>query len=133
VNTIRQKFTGQERDSQTNLDYFLARYFAAAQGRFTSPDPGNAGSSLTDPQSWNGYGYVSNNPLTYADPNGLGIFGDIGSIVGSFFPGLGTLIGWGIGSIADLATGQSISPPGLIGIGSDIFGSIAGGVNNGQP
>jgi hypothetical protein len=48
------------------------------------------------------------------------------------FP-LGTLIGWAIGSIADLATGQSVSPPGVIGLGTDIFGSIAGSVNNGQP
>jgi hypothetical protein len=63
----------------------------------------------------------------------LGIFGDIGSFLGSFFGPLGTLIGWGLGSIGDLATGQSISPPGFIGIGSDIFGSIAGSVNNGQP
>jgi hypothetical protein len=110
-----------------------ARYFSAQQGRFASVDPANAGASLGDPQSWNAYAYVSNNPLTYTDPDGLGIFGDIGSIVGSLFPGLGTLIGWGVGSIADLATGQSISPPGLVGIGSDVFGGIMGSVNNGQP
>jgi RHS repeat-associated protein len=132
VDTVRQKFTGQERDNESYLDFFQARYFSGIQGRFTSPDPGNAGADPSDPQSWNGYAYVSNNPLSYTDPSGLGIFGDIGSIIGSFFPGLGTLIGWGIGSIADLATGQSISPPG-IGIGTDIFGSIAGSVNNGQP
>ena len=121
TDTVRQKFTGQERDVETTLDYFNARYFSPAQGRFTSPDPGNAGADPTDPQSWNGYAYVSNNPMNLTDPSGMGIFGDIGSIIGSFFPGLGTLIGWGIGSIADLATGQSISPPGLIGVGSDIL------------
>src|SRR5689334_7775410 len=31
--------TGKERDQETGLDYFGARYFSGAQGRFTSPDP----------------------------------------------------------------------------------------------
>ena len=124
------KFTGQERDSETQLDYFHARYYSAAQGRFQSPDPGNAGADPSDPQTWNGYAYASNNPLIYTDPSGLGVFGDIGSFIGSFFPGFGTLIGWGIGSIADLATGQSISPPG-IGIGGDILGGVIGSANSG--
>jgi RHS repeat-associated protein len=35
------KFTGKERDAESGLDYFGARYFSAAQGRFTSPDPDN--------------------------------------------------------------------------------------------
>ena len=70
VDTFRQKFTGQERDSESYLDYFQARYFSGIQGRFTSPDPGNAGAGLGDPQSWNGYAYVSGNPLTFTDPSG---------------------------------------------------------------
>ncbi len=53
------------------LDYFGARYFSAAQGRFTSPDPANAGVSLTDPESWNAYAYVRNSPLRFVDPHGL--------------------------------------------------------------
>jgi RHS repeat-associated protein len=116
----------------TGLDYFNARYYSSAQGRFISVDPENAGASLWDPQSWNGYAYVSNNPLAFTDPTGEGIFGDIGFAIGSFIPGVGRLLGWGIGSIADLATGQSISLPGF-GIGSAVFGSIAGSMNNGQP
>jgi len=78
---------------------------------FAGVDPGNAGADPSNPQTWNGYAYVSNNPLTYTDQKGEGIFGVLGSIIGSFFPGLGNLIGCGIGSIADLATEQSISPP----------------------
>src|SRR5262249_32446450 len=34
----RQKFTSKERDNESNLDYFQARYFSSVQGRFTSPD-----------------------------------------------------------------------------------------------
>jgi RHS repeat-associated protein len=65
------KFTGKERDAETGLDYFGARYFSGAQGRFTSPDPENLGSILGDPQSWNGYAYGRNNPLKFTDPFGL--------------------------------------------------------------
>jgi hypothetical protein len=36
-----------------------------------SPDPDNAGASIDNPQSWNAYSYVLNNPLKYTDPNGL--------------------------------------------------------------
>jgi len=67
----KAKFTGQERDSETGLDYFQARYFGGALGRFTSPDPTNAGADLANPQSWNGYAYVMNNPLNSIDPFGL--------------------------------------------------------------
>ncbi len=38
VDGARQKFTLKERDNETELDYFLARYYSSMQGRFTSPD-----------------------------------------------------------------------------------------------
>jgi RHS repeat-associated protein len=79
---VNQKFTGQERDAETGLDYFHARYFSAALGRFNSPDPGNAGASLFNPQSWNAYTYVFNNPLTNTDPTGLCTFDGDGNAVG---------------------------------------------------
>ena len=65
---VNQKFTGQERDAETNLDFFQARYLASGLGRFMSPDPGNAGADFTNPQSWNGY--VLGNPLGWVDPSG---------------------------------------------------------------
>ena len=65
------KFTGKERDSETGLDYFGARYFASAQGRFTSADPlFFQEEMLADPQRFNLYGYVRNNPLSFIDPTG---------------------------------------------------------------
>jgi RHS repeat-associated protein len=65
------KFTGKERDNETGLDYFGARYFSGAQGRFTSPDPTLMSSQrISDPQQWNLYSYTRNNPLKYIDPDG---------------------------------------------------------------
>ena len=52
------KYTGQKRDVETSIDFFNARYFSGAQGRFQSVDPGNAGASPGDPQTWNMYAYV---------------------------------------------------------------------------
>jgi RHS repeat-associated protein len=39
-------------------------------GRFASPDPHNASTKLEDPQCWNAYSYVRNNPLALTDPDG---------------------------------------------------------------
>jgi RHS repeat-associated protein len=65
------EFTGKERDAESGLDYFGARYYSGAQGRFTSSDP-LSGTVLhvLNPQRWNMYAYAVNNPLTYVDPDG---------------------------------------------------------------
>jgi len=68
---VRQHFTQKERDAETGLDYFGARYFASTQGRFTSPDPLMASAYVKNPQSWNRYSYALNNPLKYLDPDGM--------------------------------------------------------------
>lgn len=69
------KFTGKERDAESALDYFVARYTSSAAGRFMSPDPGNATGlgNLEDPQGWNGYSYARDNPLLYTDPDGTDV------------------------------------------------------------
>jgi RHS repeat-associated protein len=65
------KFTGQERDSESNLDYFKARHYSFTAGRFMSPDPYNGSMDPSNPQSFNRYSYVENMPLGYTDPTGL--------------------------------------------------------------
>jgi RHS repeat-associated protein len=68
---VRQKFTLKERDIETGLDYFLARYYSSAQGRFSGVDPKMLGTShIVNPQRWNRYAYVVNNPLALYDPDG---------------------------------------------------------------
>jgi len=63
------KFTGKERDSESALDYFGARYYASSMGRFMTPDDGSD-QDTGDPQGWNLYAYVRNNPLSNTDPTG---------------------------------------------------------------
>src|SRR6478609_593237 len=69
------KFTGKERDAETNNDYFGARYYNASMGRWLSPDWSAAPApvpyaDLSDPQSLNLYGYVRNRPTFRADADG---------------------------------------------------------------
>lgn len=61
----------EQHNAETGLDYFGARYFSGAQGRFTSPDRPLVDQSARDPQSWNLYSYVRNNPLRFTDPTGM--------------------------------------------------------------
>src|SRR5271169_2211086 len=64
-------FTGKERDTETGLDYFGARYYRGNLGRFTSVDPTvTMKENIVDPQRWNRYAYGRNNPLRFVDPNG---------------------------------------------------------------
>jgi RHS repeat-associated protein len=69
--TVRQQFTGYERDVETTLDYAQARYFASAQGRFASTDPLLASARPASPQTWNRYAYALNNPVRLTDPTGM--------------------------------------------------------------
>jgi len=62
------RFTGQEYDIETGLYFYKARYYNPALGRFIQPD--TIVSDPTDPQSYNRYAYVRNNPLKYVDPSG---------------------------------------------------------------
>jgi len=65
------RFTGKERDAETALDYFGARYYRNLAGRFTSVDPlMGVETALADPQRWNRYSYVGNRPTRVVDPDG---------------------------------------------------------------
>ncbi len=88
ADSTKQKFTSKERDTESGLDYFGARYYSSAQGRFTSPDEFTGGpdelyyfaddaadnptfyADLGEPQSLNKYQYCYNSPYRYVDPDG---------------------------------------------------------------
>src|SRR5208337_4060178 len=71
--TTDHQFTGQKEDTVGDLYDFPFREYHSTQGRWLSPDPAGLGAAdPTDPQSWNRYAYVLNNPTSLVDPLGLG-------------------------------------------------------------
>ena len=57
---------------QWSLYDFMFREYSPVQGRWISPDPaGVAAVDITNPQTWNRYPYVANNPLSFLDLLGL--------------------------------------------------------------
>lgn len=73
VDTESMKFTGHERDATgdgNDLDYMHARYYSSNGGRFLSIDPKDG--RPAEPQSWNRYAYVLDNPLSKIDLTGRG-------------------------------------------------------------
>jgi RHS repeat-associated protein len=65
------KFTGKERDPESTLDYFGARFYQASIGRFLEADSLLNSGRPWNPQTWNRYPYVLNQPTTFLDPSGL--------------------------------------------------------------
>jgi RHS repeat-associated protein len=154
-------FTGKERDTESGLDYFGARYYASSMGRFMSPDWADKPeavpySDLTNPQSLNLYGYVNNNPLGKADPDGHCCEAEIeeglkwasetsagqavGNTIGAAGIALGAFVSTHASEIIDAnmsVGGVSSSPyygPGINNMGSTLMRSGAqSGTPNPQP
>ncbi|MGH9876578.1 MAG: RHS repeat domain-containing protein, partial [Nitrososphaerales archaeon] len=137
----RRQFTGKERDSETELDYFEARYYSSLHGRFTSPDEftggpdelydfaENAGDNPLlyaeqgEPQSLNKYQYCYNNPLVYTDIDGHKAWNWLkkGLEIASYVPGP-------IGTVASVAqAGIAISEGDYKGAALAMAGVIPGG------
>jgi RHS repeat-associated protein len=113
---VRQ-FGGKERDVESDLDYFGARYMRAASGRFTTVDPlMDIEASMADPQRWNRYGYALNNPLKFTDPDGRSA-----TLVGGF---VGAAMGGGFA----LVQGRSWIEIGAAAAGGAISGAMLGSV-----
>jgi RHS repeat-associated protein len=117
-------FTGKERDTESGLDMFGARYYGSGLGRFMTPDwaakPIDVPyANFGNPQSLNLYSYVVNNPTTTRDPDGhaFGLDDLVGAVTGA-------VVGVGVELIKDVATGQKITAGGVIsaGVGGAVFG-----------
>lgn len=70
--STRQKYAGMARDAI--LDHTLWREYDRRAGRWTSPDPYSGSMDVSDPQSFNRYSYVGNDPIDFIDPLGLCTF-----------------------------------------------------------
>ncbi|HKW18904.1 MAG TPA: RHS repeat-associated core domain-containing protein [Terriglobales bacterium] len=68
-------FTTYERDPESGNDSALVRLYESSTGRFLSPDPLEG--SVGDPQSWNRYAYVENDPINLTDASGKGFWSDL--------------------------------------------------------
>jgi RHS repeat-associated protein len=64
-------YTGLEHDSESNLEHAQFRQYSSTLGRWISPDPYNGSMDLANPQSFNRYSYVGNNPMRLVDLSGL--------------------------------------------------------------
>jgi RHS repeat-associated protein len=81
------KFTGDERDPETSFDHTQFRQYTSQLARWISPDPaGLAAVDPSNPQSWNRYSYVINDPINALDPLGLDLI--------SYTNAAGQQIGW---------------------------------------
>lgn len=77
------KFSGKERDGESGLDYFGARYYDRSQYRFISPDPTkNVVACCLNPQAWHYYSYWAY--LEFGDIEEAGRSSPIGRVVGSY-------------------------------------------------
>ena len=136
--TTNRNFTGQTEDTTPGLYDFLFRQQSQSQGRWLVPDPaGLAAVDITNPQTWNRYAYVGNNPLNAIDPLGLycAISADGGTFRGCTQGAAG--YGWGGGEWDNWGTSPTYpdpysSPWPLIITGIwDVLGNIGGGGGGG--
>jgi RHS repeat-associated protein len=100
--------------------YFGARYLASELGRFTTVDPVYTWKeNLVDPQRWNRYTYVRNNPLRFTDPDGRCIYP--GADCWQFLIGMGKAAGNIVPDLIDVtnrATELVIAPGSNFGFGN---------------
>lgn len=105
ADSVRQHFTGYETDTETGLNFAQARYQSTLQGRFTSADPFGASASVGDPQSFNRYSYVLNQPVTLTDPSGMIPYNGADQSWGDVANGF-----WGSGYLGGNGWGNDPSP-----------------------
>ncbi|ELS34813.1 MULTISPECIES: polymorphic toxin-type HINT domain-containing protein [Pseudanabaena] len=123
------QFAGEQRDSETGLDYLRARYYDPLIGRFVSKDA--FGGFMDDPTSQNPYVYANNNPVKYTDPSGYFSVGELAA--GLAVTGILASIGGSVGYVgASYLTGAASSPEDLLNFADQWVAGFAHAVSFGQ-
>jgi RHS repeat-associated protein len=105
---VRQKYAGMEQDEASGMSQTLWRKYDSRSGRWTSPDPYTASMTISDPQSFNRYNYVQNDPVNLTDPSGLMQRGSSGDA-----PSVDELFKWAQ-EFGHEAMGSDLRPPDCI-------------------
>ncbi|MDA0208290.1 MAG: SpvB/TcaC N-terminal domain-containing protein [bacterium] len=114
TDTDRFTFSGKERDDESDLMYFEARYLATDAARFTGQDmlfwDIGRQDRLLDPQLANSYSYTKNNPAVYVDPDGKNPLLALGGAASRFAQRIalhaaaGAIVGTGVQATIDATT-----------------------------
>ena len=98
---VRQKFTGYQKDNETGLDFAEARMYENRYGRFTAVDPLLASGKSANPQTFNRFVYVGNNPIAVTDPLGLTWYYNQGAGKYNWYDEETKRFKWGGGELSD--------------------------------
>lgn len=104
------RFTTYERDGNGSDEAMMRRY-AGRWHRFVQPDPLDGSYDFTNPQSFNRYAYVQNDPVNFVDP--LGLDPEVGGVLGAL-----------LGAVAIMGPGTSVVD---VSIGGQGYGGFLGG------
>ena len=115
----RYLFTGKEKDTETGLYYYGARYYNSYFSHFIQPDTNIK--EIYNPQDLNRYAYTRNNPYKYSDPSGNNPILISGAI--------GTAVGASIGAL--ISIGSQLSDTGQVNWGDVGKSAVIGGVSLG--
>jgi RHS repeat-associated protein len=119
ADATEKHYTGKERDTESGLDYFGARYYGSTMGRWMTPEYSMNGTIMELPQSWNRYQYVYDRATFATDPDGR-CPPCVGAIIGGIVEG-------GLNFGEQLAKHGSLSQVRWKDVGSAAFGGAVAG------